>query len=82
MLPDDGRQRLAWRSPLGDTLAELLALRPRQVAVLATGDPLWYGVGRLLLRHVPPPEVTVLPHVSAFQEACSRLGWPLEEVQP
>ena len=58
----------------------LLALRPRQVAVLASGDPLWYGVGRLLLRHVPPSEVTILPHVSAFQEACSRLGWPLEDV--
>ena len=50
------------------------------MAVLATGDPLWYGVGRLLLRHVPRGRGHVLPHVSAFQEACSRLGWPLEEV--
>ena len=81
MVPQDGRERLAWRSPLGDTLPALLALRPRRVAVLASGDPLWYGVGRLLLSHVPPSEVTILPHVSAFQEACSRLGWPLEEVR-
>ena len=80
MLPRDGRERLAWRSPLADTLPTLLALRPRRVAVLASGDPLWYGIGRLLLRHVLPSEVTILPHVSAFQEACSRLGWPLEEV--
>ncbi len=80
MVPSDGRERLVWRSPLGDTLPELLALRPRQVAVLASGDPLWYGIGRLLLRHVPLSEVTILPHVSAFQEACSRLGWPLEDV--
>ena len=81
MLPRDGRERLTWRSPLADTLPTLLALRPRRVAVLASGDPLWYGIGRLLLRHVLPSEVTILPHVSAFQEACSRLGWPLEEVQ-
>ncbi len=81
MLPADGRERLRWRSPLTETLPELLALRPRRVAVLASGDPLWYGVGRLLLRRVPRSEVTVLPHVSAFQEACSRLGWPLEDVQ-
>ena len=80
MVPPDPRPRLAWRSPLTDTLPEILALRPRRVAVLASGDPLWYGVGRLLLRHVPPSEVTVLPHISAFQEACSRLGWPLEDV--
>lgn len=80
VLPDDGRERLAWRSPLVDTLPALLALRPKRVAILASGDPLWYGVGRLLLRHIPPSEVTILPHVSAFQGACSRLGWPLEEV--
>ena len=50
-----------------DTLADLLALRPRRVAVLATGDPLWFGIGRLLLRHFPPPSCRILPH---------RLGLP------
>ncbi len=82
MLPDDGRPRLAWRSPLADTLADLLAFRDRhrRVAVLATGDPLWHGVGRLLLRHLPLAEIDLVPHVSAFQEAACRLGWPLEEV--
>lgn len=81
MLADDGRERLAWRSPLADTLSDLLARRGRRVVVLATGDPLWYGVGRLLLRHVPIDEVAILPHVSAFQEACARLGWAVEEVR-
>ncbi len=81
MLPEDVRPRLAWRSPLADTVPELLALRPRRVVVIATGDPLWYGVGRLLLRHVPAGEVRFLPHISAFQEACSQLGWAMEEVQ-
>ena len=80
LLPEDGRPRLAWRSPLADTLAELLALRARPRGRRRDGDPLWYGVGRLLLRHVPAGEVRVLPHVSAFQQACSRLGWAMEEV--
>ncbi len=82
LLPDDGRQRLAWRSPLSATLAELTALRPRPVVVLATGDPLWFGIGRLLQRHVAADELRMVPHVSAFQEACSRLGWSMEEVRP
>lgn len=80
MLPEDERPRLAWRSPLASSLDDLLAARGRKVAVLATGDPLWYGIGRLLLRHVPLAEMTLLPHVAAFQEACCRLGWPLEDV--
>ena len=82
MLPEDGRPRLSWRSPLADTLPEILAQRPRPVALLASGDPLWYGVGRLLLQHLSPAEVAIVPHVSAFQEACSRLGWALEEALP
>jgi precorrin-6B C5,15-methyltransferase / cobalt-precorrin-6B C5,C15-methyltransferase len=80
LVPFDTRPRLAWRSPLLATLPDVLALRPRNVAVLATGDPLWYGIGRLLLHHVPVAEVRILPHRSAFQEACSRLGWAMEGV--
>lgn len=80
MLPEDGRPRLAWRSPLASSLDDLLAARGRKVAVLATGDPMWYGIGRLLLRHVPLAEMTILPHIAAFQEACCRLGWPLETI--
>lgn len=80
MLPEDGRPRLAWGSPLTASLEALLAQRGRKVAVLATGDPLWHGIGRLVLRHVPVSEVAVVPHVSAFQLACSRLGWALEDV--
>lgn len=74
-------ERLPWRSPLADTLEGILAWRGRRVTVLATGDPLWFGVGRLLLRHLPAGEVLVLPHLSAFQLACARLGWALEEVR-
>ena len=80
LVPADGRQLLSWRSPLAATIPDLLALRPRAVVVLATGDPLWYGIGRLLLDHVPVAEVRILPHRSAFQEACSRLGWAMEDV--
>ncbi|MFO1039158.1 MAG: precorrin-6y C5,15-methyltransferase (decarboxylating) subunit CbiE [Geminicoccaceae bacterium] len=77
-----GKPTLAWRSPLTDTLPEILAHRPKPVAVLATGDPLWYGIARLLLRHLPMSEIHIVPHVAAFQEACARLGWPLEGTTP
>ena len=80
LLPEDGRPRLRWRSPLADSLDELLAWRGRPVAVLATGDPLWHGIGSLLLRRLPPDELRVLPHVSSLQLACARLGWALEGV--
>ena len=81
MLPDhDRRPRQAWLSPLALTMEILERLRGRPVAVLASGDPLWFGVGRLILRHFPAPEVSVIPQAGAFQLAAARLGWAQETV--
>jgi precorrin-6B C5,15-methyltransferase / cobalt-precorrin-6B C5,C15-methyltransferase len=72
-------QRRCWDRPLTRTIASIAAWRGRRVVVLASGDPLWYGVGAVLARHFPFPEMTILPHASAFSLAAARLGWPLEE---
>jgi len=71
-------ERLAWRSPLSDTLPELMRWRGRRVVVLASGDPLCHGVGALLARNFAPEEMVVLPSLSAFSLAAARLLWPLE----
>jgi len=82
MLPaDDGRERLAWPSPLTALVGEIEARRGQRVCVLATGDPLWYGVGVTLARRIAREEMVVVPHLSAFSLACARLGWPLAEVE-
>ncbi|MEO0769746.1 MAG: precorrin-6y C5,15-methyltransferase (decarboxylating) subunit CbiE, partial [Cyanobacteria bacterium J06649_4] len=41
--------------------------------ILATGDPLFFGLGRLLLRAFPPERLVFHPQVSAMQLAFSRL---------
>ena len=70
----------AWPRPLERAFPDLLALRPRAVAVLASGDPYCYGVGAVLARVVPAAETLCLPAPSAFSLACARLGWALAEV--
>ncbi len=69
-----------WPSPMQDAWPALLALRPRAVAVLASGDPYCHGVGATLARLVPVAETLCLPAPSAFTLACARLGWPGAEV--
>ncbi len=81
MVPPDGRERLAWPSPLAALLDEIEGRRGQRVCVLATGDPLWYGIGVSLLKRIPRAEMTLLPGLSAFALAAARLGWPLAEVQ-
>jgi precorrin-6B C5,15-methyltransferase / cobalt-precorrin-6B C5,C15-methyltransferase len=80
-VPDGTAERLTWASPLTRTVGEILQRRGRRVVVLATGDPLWFGVGVTLLRMVPIEETWIIPGVSAFALAAARLGWPLAEVE-
>lgn len=81
MLPEDDRERLVWTSPLQDSIEEILHRRGQTVCVLASGDPLCYGIGVTLLRRIPLAEMTILPAPSTFSLACSRLGWSLMEVE-
>jgi len=67
-----------WPSPFD--IAAVLALRGRNVCVLASGDPFLHGVGALLARHVAADEMRVMPAPSSFSLAASRLGWALAEV--
>ncbi|GGE17079.1 precorrin-6Y C5,15-methyltransferase (decarboxylating) [Aureimonas endophytica] len=79
MLEEGGPERVVWRSPFEAALDDLLARRGRRVAVLATGDPMWFGVGGTLARRLAPGEMRVLPGPSAFSLAAARLGWPIED---
>ena len=81
MVPDDGRERLTWPSPLGAIVEEIARRRGRRVCVLATGDPMHYGIGVTLAKAVPTDEMVVIPAPSAFSLACARLGWILSEVE-
>ncbi len=73
-------EALAWPSPLPGAFPALLARRPQPVAVLASGDPFWFGIGATLARLVPPEEIAAFPAPSAFSLACARLGWAVQDV--
>ncbi len=68
-----------WPSPFSQGLDAVLACRGRQVCVLASGDPFFYGVGSVLAGHVAPEETLVVPAPSAFSLAAARLGWALPD---
>ncbi len=70
-------ERVSWPSPWNALETRLRNLRGRRVVVLVTGDPLWFSGGERIVAAFPG-EVAVHPHVSAFQLAASRMGWPLD----
>jgi precorrin-6Y C5,15-methyltransferase (decarboxylating) len=71
-------ERQLWPSPF--TLEPLLALRGEPVCVLASGDPMFFGVGASLARQVPAEQMLILPAPSSCSLAAARMGWPLQDV--
>jgi precorrin-6Y C5,15-methyltransferase (decarboxylating) len=72
---------IAWRSmKLTDMVAQIQEHRGTSTVMLASGDPLWFGMGATLTRHLDPAEFRVTPHASSFQYAAARLRWPLQHV--
>ena len=79
LLPADlpGQHEL-WPRPF--SLEPVLARRGTSVCVLASGDPLFYGVGASLARQLPAEELRVFSAPSSVSLAAARLGWPLQDV--
>jgi precorrin-6Y C5,15-methyltransferase (decarboxylating) len=73
-----GERGIPWPHPLKSALPEILARRGRKTAVLASGDPFWFGVGSLLAEQAGPGAFIAFPAPSSFQLACARLGWALQ----
>lgn len=68
-------------TPVEDMIFELaLALQDGDVAVLASGDPLFFGIGRILLERFGPERVQIFPALSAVQLACARFKIPWDDL--
>ena len=71
-------EKVTWGFPLDATMATIAANHGRRVVVLATGDPMAYGIGSTLARHFDPEDLTIVPAPGAFSLAAARLAWPLD----
>lgn len=71
----------ARKLPLGNDIAAWIdqiadILQTQSVVILATGDPLFYGLGRLLTERFDRQCLRFYPQVSSVQLAFNRLGIP------
>lgn len=67
--------------PLAQLPALLRQYTGRNICLLASGDPLYYGIGRWLLQHYAREQLHFYPAVSSIQAACHALGLALQDVQ-
>lgn len=67
-------EKVVVKSNLKEVAARINSeLGRKKMTVLASGDPLFYGIGKYLLTKVPREKIEVLPYVSAMQIAFAKV---------
>jgi precorrin-6B C5,15-methyltransferase / cobalt-precorrin-6B C5,C15-methyltransferase len=79
LVPGMGRARVALGGNLETIVEQISTAKTGHVVVLASGDPLFYGVARYLCDHLGKDRFEVLPHVSSMQLAFARVKESWEE---
>jgi precorrin-6Y C5,15-methyltransferase (decarboxylating) len=79
--PHVGGARLPIRHSLESWVEHVAAAADagQQVVILASGDPLFYGIGTRLVTRLGPEGVEIHPQASSVQLAFARLGIPWED---
>ncbi|MGE4292043.1 MAG: precorrin-6y C5,15-methyltransferase (decarboxylating) subunit CbiE [Desulfovibrio sp.] len=67
--------------PLDEVIRRIKREAHKRVAVLADGDPLFFGFGRMLVDAFGPERVVIHPNVTTMQLAASRLHIPWQTIE-
>jgi precorrin-6B C5,15-methyltransferase / cobalt-precorrin-6B C5,C15-methyltransferase len=73
LVPSKGAARQPIASNLADTLGQIQRAGNKRIVILASGDPLFYGVARYLCDKLGKERFEVIPHVSSMQLAFARV---------
>ncbi len=71
--PEFTGQKIVIAADIAAVIEQLKACRAQKTVVLASGDPLFYGIGAALRAALPKDELIFLPQVSSVQLAFARL---------
>jgi len=81
VFPELCAQKILYPSPMSGLQDLLRNHTGRRIALLASGDPLFYGISQTLLRYLSPEYLVFHPNVSSVQAAFARLGRPWQQAQ-
>jgi precorrin-6Y C5,15-methyltransferase (decarboxylating) len=81
LFPNHSGMKLSLKSPLAESIEEIGRLsNTKRVAVLCSGDPLFFGIGRTLADRFGRERLVVIPNVTSVQSLCARICESLDEV--
>jgi precorrin-6Y C5,15-methyltransferase (decarboxylating) len=78
LFPDFGGEKITVGARPAEVVGNL-EQETRATVVLASGDPLFFGIGRLLLRNLPAKRLEFVPNVTSIQYAFSKIRIPWDD---
>jgi len=79
--PDFSGERLDWSTGIDATLDSLAAKLDQNIVVLASGDPLYFGVAKNVIERFGSDQVQVLPVPGSVSLTCAAMGWSQPDIQ-
>ncbi len=74
LFPDYAGDKLLLRSPLSESLEEIGRISTtKRVAVLCSGDPMFFGVGSTLADRFGRERLVTVPNITSVQALCARI---------
>ena len=80
-VPAGDHRRIDWSDGFDTVFDEIEKLEGQKVVVLASGDPLNFGVGANVVQRFGADAVSIFPAPGAFSLAAARMGWPLADIK-
>jgi precorrin-6B C5,15-methyltransferase / cobalt-precorrin-6B C5,C15-methyltransferase len=82
LFPDYPGEKVPLKSPLSEHLEEIAHLsKERRTAILASGDPLFFGIGSRLSKLVGKERLSIVPNMTSVQTLCARLCEPWDDIE-
>ncbi|ENG1168063.1 cobalt-precorrin-7 (C(5))-methyltransferase [Salmonella enterica subsp. enterica] len=78
--PAFGGERFTLGADIGALLSWIAARWDKGIVVLASGDPLFYGIGTRLVAHFGIEQVRIIPGISAVQYLCAQAGIDMNDM--
>jgi precorrin-6Y C5,15-methyltransferase (decarboxylating) len=75
------KKGFAWKSPLEQSFVELDQHQSKNVVVIASGDPMWFGIGATLSRRYGSEGIKIIPSPSAFSLVAARMLWSISDIE-
>ena len=80
--PEFKGRKMALKSGILEIISEIKRLSAnKRIAILASGDPLFHGVGALVSKYFRRDEFEIIPNISAMQSLFSKLKIPWDNAK-